>query len=331
VEWSHPLALWFGLVLPVFAMLRWRQERRCGVAYPPLQYRRLRNASGLWSHALVPLETLIVGLAILALAGPVRTDQLESLSEHGIDLALVLDVSASMQAADFPPNRLEALKALAGDLILKGGPNRVAVYAFAGHTFTQTPLTSDRSSVLTMVQSLAYESISHSRSGGTALGDALLVAADTLVKHRIDGRDQVLILITDGESNRGADPMLGARFVRSEGLRLVVIGVGGPMPVKVYVRGEPFINAEGEHLETSLDDEQLIEIAEKAGGSYRRAEDLEVLREIFAELGRLQKSPIETSRLLIQQPLAPVISGVMLVLVALWLWLDAMVLRRPWR
>lgn len=332
MDFNTPAVLWLLLLVPVFGLIRYRQEGRSGVIFPPLQLGAGPTVrKTIWGRLLVPLELLFVTIAIIALAGPSRSDRLQSLSESGLDLALVLDVSASMQAADFPPNRLEALKKLASELLLKGGPNRIALYAFAGHTFTQTPLTTDRSSLLAMVDSLAFESINHGRSGGTALGDALLVAGDTLVKNRHVGRDQVLVLITDGESNLGSDPMLAARFIRSEGLRLLVIGVGGDEPVRVYVHGEPFINSDDEHLETSLDDRQLIEIAETAGGQYRRARDLSVLEEIFDELGRLQKTPIESSQLVHRKALTPLLGGLLFLLAAVWLWIEAVVLRRPLR
>lgn len=331
MELSNPNVLWFLLFVPLLAILRRRQEARCAVSFPPLQYSQAGSGRTIWGRALVPLELLVVASTIVALAGPSSSIRMQSLEENGLDLALVLDVSASMQAADFPPNRLEVLKQLASELLLQSGPNRVAVYAFAGHTFTQSPLTSDRSSVLALVDSLAYESIHHGRSGGTALGDALLIAGDALVSNRIEDRDQVLVLITDGESNMGADPMLAARFIRSEGLRLHVIGVGGPDPVKVYVHGEPFINTEDEHLETSLDDTELREIADAAGGTYRRAENIEALQAIFTDLARLQKTPLETSQLVMRSPMTPGIAGIVLCLVIGWMWLDAMILRRPWR
>ena len=163
-----------------------------------------------------------------------------------------------------------------------GGGNRVAVFAFAGHVFTQSPLTTDHTVLVEMIDSLAYESISHSESGGTAIGDALLVAADTLVSTRLAGRDQVILLITDGEANIGIEPGLAARYLREHEVRLHVIGIGGDDPVEVYVYGEPFINQDDEVLVTSLDDTQLIALAETANGSYYRAQNQDGLVDALA-------------------------------------------------
>jgi Ca-activated chloride channel family protein len=331
IELADPRMLWMLLGLAPYGYWRWRRTCSTAVPFAPLQY----HCSSLLRRSLLPtgiaLEVALLAVVIIGLAGPHRVDEIESVTSEGLDVVLVLDVSASMQAADFPPNRLEALKQVASDFLYRGGGNRVGILAFAGHTFTQSPMTTDHTVLAEMVDSLSFKSISHARSGGTAIGDALLVATDTLLAGRLAGRDQVILLISDGESNLGIDPELAARHLRENDIRLHVIGIGGDEPVEVHVDGQPFINQEDQVLVTSLDDTQLIAIAEIAGGSYYRARSHDLLAEIFDQLSRLESTPLEVRRLRLQRSLVPAIALVLSLLFAAWLWLNGVVLRRPLR
>jgi Ca-activated chloride channel family protein len=331
IELADPWLLWLLLGLVPYWRLRWRRTCHSSVPFAPLQYHRGSPLRRALLRLGIVLEVVLLAAVVLGLAGPHRVDELESITSEGLDVALVLDISASMQAADFPPNRLEALKQVARDFLYRGGGNRVGILAFAGHVFTQSPMTTDHTVLVEMVESLAFKSISHSRSGGTAIGDALLVATDTLLASRLSGRDQVILLISDGESNLGVDPWLAARHLRENDIRLHVIGIGGDEPVEVYVDGKPFINQEDEILVTSLDDTQLIAIAETAGGSYYRARSHDLLTEIFDQLSRLESTPLEINRLRLQRSLVPVIGLGLALLFAVWLWLHGAVLRRPLR
>ena len=328
---AYPDLMFALLLLPLYGRLRRRAVRGAAVAYAPLQYAGGPRGRTWLLRAQLPVELLIVAGVVLALAGPHRRDEVELLGEEGIDVALALDISASMQAADFPPNRLEALKGLAAELVRRSGSDRIAVYAFGKHVFAQTPLTTDNGALAGLIEGLAFKTISHAESGGTALGDALIAAADGLLRQRVEGRDQVIVLITDGQSNAGADPMLAARFVAESGIRLQVLGVGGPEPVEVYVDGKPFINTDNVVLKTSLDDSQLKEIAAAAGGEYRRATDLEILSAIFDDLARLETSPLTIENVIIRRSYAPLLAQILFLLFAAWLLTDGLVLRRPLR
>ena len=328
---ANPYLLLLLLLVPAYGRLRYRVVRGAAVAYAPLQYAKRPGARAWLLRAQVPFEMVIVAGVILALAGPHRRDEVELLGDEGLDVALALDISASMQAADFPPNRLEALKGLAADLVRRSGSDRIAIYAFGKHVFAQTPLTTDHGALTAMIEGLAFTTINHAESGGTALGDALIAAADGLLRQRVEGRDQVIVLITDGESNAGADPMLASRFVAESEIRLQVLGIGGPEPVEVYVDGKPFITVEDTILKTSLDDSQLKEIAAAAGGIYRRATDLEILAAIFDDLSRLDTTPLEIENVIIRRSYAPYLAGLLFLLFAAWLLTDGLVLRRPLR
>ncbi len=328
---AYPYLLMVLLLVPLYGRLRRRAVRGTAVAYAPLQY----AGGSPWRTRLlrwqIPFEMLIVAAVIVALSGPHRRDEVELLGEQGLDLALALDISASMQATDFPPNRLEALKTLAAELVRRSGNDRIAVYAFGKHVFAQTPLTTDHGALTGLIEGLAFTTINHAESGGTALGDALIATADGLLRQRAEGRDQVIVLITDGQSNAGTDPMLAARFVADSDVRLHVLGIGGTEPIEVYVDGEPFITTEDKILTTFLDDTQLKEIATAAGGRYRRATDLEVLTAIFDDLARLETTPLTIENVVIRRSYAPLIAKLVFLLFAAWLLTDGLVLRRPLR
>ena len=331
MSFVHPYLLFALLVVPVYGWLRRRVVRVAAVGYAPLQYARGSRSRSWLLRSQVPVEMVIVAGVIVALAGPHRRDEIELLGEEGLDVALALDISASMQAADFPPNRLEALKRLAAELVRRSGSDRIAVYAFGKHVFSQTPLTTDHGALTGLIEGLAFTTINHSESGGTALGDAMIAAADGLLRQREEGRDQVIVLITDGQSNAGADPMLAARFIAEGDIRLHVLGVGGTEPVEVYVDGKPFITIEDKILSTSLEDDQLQEIAAAAGGEYRRAENVEVLAAIFDDLSRLETSPLEIENVIVRRSYAPLAAGSLFLLFAAWLLTDGLLLRRPLR
>jgi len=329
MSWKLPLVL---LLLPAvlpFCLRRRKRIRNSAPGWPPAQF---SSGSRIYSLSL-GLEQLLLGimllLAVLMAAGPYVGHELRMVSRKGIDVALVLDISASMQAADFQPSRLEALKKVAVDFVRRAGSHRIAVYAFAGKVFTQTPLTTDLQSLEELIGSLAYESVNHAESGGTAIGDAILLVTDDLEKHRIRGREQLLILIGDGQSNSGMDPILAARHLRESGIRLEVIGIGGKDEVEVLIHGKPFINTNNEVLKTMLDDTQLREIARAGGGRYQRALDGEVLQTIFDSIAGMTATPLRQHRTVIEKSLVGPLAILFLLLLFCWAGLNLLLLRRP--
>ncbi len=331
VAFNTPWVLGALLLMPLYGVLRHRLLRRAAVPFAPLQYARPTGLRPLLMRFQVPFELLILITALVALAGPHRRDTIDLVGEEGLDIALALDISASMQAADFPPNRLEALKGLAVDFVRRSGNDRIAVYAFAKHVFSQTPLTTDRGALSSLIEGLAYKTIDHVDSGGTALGDALIAAADGLLRSRMPDRDQVIVLISDGQSNAGADPILAARFAKENSFALYVVGVGSDEPVEVYVDGKPFITIEDTILRTQLDDTQLQEIAATADGQYFRAKEMDSLAAIFDDLARLDTSPLEIETVEIRQAYTPRLAALAAILFAAWLLTDGFLLRRPLR
>jgi hypothetical protein len=237
-----------------------------------------------------------------------------------------------MQAADMPPNRLEVLKDVAQRLVRGTAGSRVAVYAFAGFVSAQSPLTEDRDALLALLESLSFASIDHDdKSGGTAIGDALLVAADDLLAARQEGRDQVIVLVSDGENGKGANPEGVAELLAEDRFALHVIGIGGDERVQVFVDGEPFLNGDDRPLFTQLDDAQLRRVALAAGGTYARASDEGALRDIFDAIASLHARPLEPTLVRVRHGRSSRVAwGALAAFVAAWAW-DAARLRRPLR
>ena len=329
LAFSYPWALAALLLLPVYYVLRRRVLSRGAVAYPPLQCRPVPRRDRAAAQLRLPIELLLLAFAVVALAGPHRASRLELIEDEGADVMLVLDISLSMLAEDFPPNRLEALRRIARDFIQRSGSHRVGLVIFGKDVFVQSPLTTDHRVLLELLSSVSVYNIDQVKSGGTAVGDALLVAADRLARVRVEGRGQALVLITDGESNMGADPVLAARYVRHHDLRLYAIGIGGDKPLEVYFEGRR-VGGDTPYL-AYLDDRQLKAVAEEAEGRYFRATDAAALEEIFAHLSRLESAPVEVRTVEIKRYHTSYLALAILPLYATWLMLGGIVLRRPYR
>jgi len=266
---------------------------------------------------------------VAGLAGPYKESRLDLIEDEGVDVMLVLDVSLSMLAEDLEPNRLEALRRIARDFVSRAGGNRIGIVIFAKDSYVQTPLTTDHRSLLALLDGVTVYTLDQNKSGGTSVGDALLVTVERLTRSRIEGRDQSLVLITDGESNTGIEPELAARYVREHGIRFYAIGVGGTEPMAVSFEGIP-IGAEGDYLAV-LDDRRLRNVTELAGGRYYRATDVGILEEIFGELSRLESAPLELRTVASRRSFGHWPALAALALFLLHLTLGGVLLRSPFR
>lgn len=327
---ARPWALALLLAVPLWVL--WRGRRRRAVPYAPLQYAVAPAARRLGTRLLAlvapVLETLLLAALVIGLAGPYRETRLELMESDGIDVMLALDVSLSMLAEDIEPNRLQALRRIVGDLLARAGGNRVGIVIFAADAYVQTPLTTDHRSLAELVDGITVHTLDQSLSGGTAIGDALLMASERLAASRVEGRDQSLILITDGESNEGIEPQLAARWVAEEDIRLYVVGVGGTEPVRVSFEGRP-VGGEGAPYLAVLDDARLQALADAGGGRYWRATDLRALEQIFDELSRLESAPFERRVLAQRQSYASWLALAAFFLFTGHLAVSGLALRRP--
>ncbi len=328
---DRPWVLLGLLLLPAYWLWRRRLLRRDRVTFAPLQ--RAPRPGGRWRRlawrSLLAMDVLLVALLVVALAGPRRLDRLQLLEEEGIDLVLVLDVSLSMLAEDFPPSRLAVLRQLARQFIFQSGQHRLGIVVFAGDTYVQAPPSLQRDAVLELLEGVTVEAISTTKSGGTAIGDALLVASEVLRKVKVEGRDQALILMTDGESNAGSDPLLAARYARDLGIRTYILGIGSEQPVPVMRHGKP-LGGDTPYMAV-LDDAQLKAIAEAAEGRYDRAIDVGSLERLLAELARLEGAPLQGREVEISRSHGPVVAALLLGFFMCFMAVDGLWTRRPLR
>lgn len=239
----------------------------------------------------VPFVLRIAALAavIVALARPVIVDHQEETTTEGIDIVIAMDISSSMLARDFTPDRLSAAKQLATEFVAERSGDRISVVAFAGEAFTQCPLTSDQATVGTMLSRL--------RSGvvedGTAIGNGLATAVNRL--RESGAKSKVVILLTDGVNNRGQiSPIMAAEIARDLGIKVYTIGVGSrdKAPMPAY---DPFGNITYVMADVEIDEALLRDIASKTSGEYFRANNNEALKAIYEQINQLEKSKVEVT------------------------------------
>lgn len=238
-------------------------------------------------HLPFALRAAAVGLIIVALARPQDAEQYSNTSTEGIDILLALDVSGSMLARDFRPDRITAAKEVAGSFIADRYGDRIGLVVFAGEAYTQSPLTTDQGTLQTLLGRI--------RSGiiedGTAIGNGLATAINRL--RESDAKSKVVILLTDGVNNRGEmAPLMAADIAADMGIKVYTIGVGtrGKAPYPVV---DMFGNMSFQPMDVEIDEQTLESIAERTGGKYFRATDKEKLQAIYDEINTLEKSKVE--------------------------------------
>ncbi len=294
-ELAAPQLLWLLLVLvPIVVLRYWREGR------PATQVRM--SAIGTLLHrrfdALVVLRPLsfaagLAGIALLliAMARPQQHDSKEDVKREGIDIVISLDISASMLAKDLKPDRLEASKRVGMDFI-DGRPNdRIGLVVYEGEAFTQCPLTTDHRVLKELFQSARSGLI----DGGTAVGMGLATALNRL--RESTAKSKVVILLTDGVNNSGTVQPIDAAMIAEElGVRVYTIGVGtrgkALTPVVRYADGQ----YRYDYVDVDLDESTLEQIATLTGGKYFRATDERKLKDIYAEIDRLEKTRIEVEQ-----------------------------------
>lgn len=233
------------------------------------------------------LRTVAVAALIVALARPQSDLSRQETSMEGIDIVVALDVSSSMLAEDFKPNRLEAAKKVASDFVEGRKNDRIGLVAFAGEAYTKVPLTVDRQVLQEQLKGLKLGSL----SDGTALGDGTATAINRVKDSK--AKSKVIILLTDGVNNQGSvDPMNAAEIAAMYDIRLYTIGMGsrGTAP---YPLRDQFGRVHYQNMEVEIDEELLKEMSTATkDGQYFRATDKKKLEEIFSQIDQMEKSKI---------------------------------------
>ncbi|TVR73279.1 MAG: VWA domain-containing protein [Marinilabiliales bacterium] len=290
MSFAYPEFLWLLLLIPL--MTAWyliRQRNR----YPALRVSGLHWAEKApvtvrhyIRYFLFAFRMIAAAFLVIVLARPQTHDIWEEIETEGIDIMIALDISSSMLAEDFKPNRMEAARDIATEFIAGRRNDRIGLVIFSGESFTQCPLTSDHAVLVNLLREVEIGMI----EDGTAIGMGLATAVNRL--RSSDTQSRIIILLTDGVNNRGAiDPLTAANIAATFGIRVYTVGVGSRGPAPFPVRTPRGIQYQS--IEADIDEDVLIEIAEITGGSYFRAEDEDALIEIYSEIDELEKSFID--------------------------------------
>lgn len=241
-----------------------------------------RTLLGVARHIPFVLRLIAICLIIICIARPRSSSQVEKTDTEGIDIVFAMDVSTSMLARDFTPDRISAAKDIAIEFISQRPSDRMGITVFAGESYTQCPLTTDRATLINLMKEVQTDII----EDGTAIGNGLATAVARLSSSSAPSR--VVILLTDGVNNSGEiTPLTAAQIAQEYGIRVYTIGVGanGTAP---YPMITPW-GVEMRKVEVQIDEDLLKEVASITGGRYFRATDNTKLAEIYAEINRMEK------------------------------------------
>ena len=289
---EYPHLLWLlaipvlATALYVFRALTGRiPHLRVSVAEPWL--RKPAVAGAVLSHVPFALTVCAMALLVVAIARPRSSSQVEKIDTEGIDIVLAMDVSTSMLARDFTPDRISAAKDIGIEFISQRPSDRMGIVVFAGESYTQCPLTTDRATLINLMKEVDCGII----EDGTAIGNGLATAVARLKDS--DAKSKVVILLTDGVNNTGEiSPQMAAEIAKTYGIRVYTIGVGskGEAPYPVFTaNGTQYVN-----MKVDIDEKMLTEIAGTTNANYFRATSTSGLRDVYEEIDKLEKTKLLT-------------------------------------
>jgi Ca-activated chloride channel homolog len=318
---------WFLLLLLLPLAWWWwrRRQRPPATPYSDLRLVNLVKEADWLARLPVACRLLAFTAWVMAAAGPRLGGSQVEVKKEGIAIVIAVDISSSMLAEDFSPsNRMEVAKQQAAAFIKGRSADRIGVVAFAGEALTQVPITVDYPVLEQAVASLRIGML----EDGTAIGTGLATAVNRL--REAPGKSKVILLLTDGENNRGTvDPRTAAAAAAALGIKVYTIGVGteGEAPVPT---GRGLSGFRYEMLPVRIDEPLLRDIAATTGGRYFRAKDSEALARIFQQIDGLEKTPIQVTRYVKYDEIAKPLVLVGLLLLGLELLLGAtLVVRTP--
>ena len=292
ILFASPDYFYLLLLIPpivVWYVLQFRKSQPSIRVSSTLPFAKISRGNKTWLyHGLFVLRMVALVFIIIALARPQSSSSHSDVNVEGIDIVMAMDISGSMLAQDFTPNRIEAAKEVGIDFI-KGRPDdRIGLVVFSGESFTQCPLTTDHTVLIDLYKDLHSGMI----DDGTALGDGLATAVSRLKESKT--LSKVIILLTDGVNNMGSvDPVSAAEIAKLYGVRVYTIGVGthgyAPIPVQT-----PF-GMQIQNMEVQIDEPLLERIAQMTGAKYFRAINRSALVEIYKEIDRMEKSKIDVT------------------------------------
>ena len=296
-SFMHPHFLWLFLVLPIALFWHYFIRNQQDVALKMSTTEGLSTKKTLLIQLrpfLYVLKLLALGFIIIALARP-RNTQKSSYTDNtsGIDIVIATDVSGSMLATDFKPNRLEAIKEVAHSFIQKRVNDRIGLVVYAGESYTRTPVTSDKAMLLNSLKEVQYNGMV--LQDGTAIGIGLATAINRLKDSKT--KSKIIILLTDGVNNLGSlDPISAAEIAKAYGIKVYTVGVGTNGMANFPVAKDTNGNIVFQPQKVEIDEKLMQEIATTTNGKYFRATDNKKLEAIYDEIDRLEKSKITENR-----------------------------------
>ena len=296
----HPHFLWLLLVIPIAVFWQYKIAKRQQPAI------KISSTVGLsikksWiikcRTFLFWLKIMALGFVIIALARPRNTQKSSfTASKNGIDIVIATDVSGSMLATDFKPNRLEAIKKVAETFIQKRTNDRIGLVVYAGESYTKTPVTSDKIMLLNALREVQYNGLV--LQDGTAIGIGLGTAINRIKNSK--AKSKIIILLTDGVNNVGSlDPVSAAEIAKDFGIKVYTVGVGTNGMANFPVAKDSNGNIIFQPQKVEIDEKILQEIASITKGKYFRATDNTKLQAIYDEIDGLEKSKITENQLLL--------------------------------
>ena len=291
-KFANPEFLWLLILMPAVGYYLWWRRKKNSVT---LQFSSLTFFKNIpqtvrerLRHVPLALRLLAIAVCIIAFARPQSISDKQNISTEGIDIVLELDLSGSMLAEDFNPNRIEAAKQVASEFIDGRTNDRIGLVVFSAESFTQCPLTTD----YPVLKNLLREVKNGMIADGTAIGLAIANGVNRLKDSK--AKSKVMILLTDGVNNRGEiDPITAARIAATYGIRIYTVGVGaqGEAPYPVQTQ----FGIRRQLIPVDLDEKGLTQVAEMTGGKYFRATDNRTLKAIYKEIDQLEKTKIEVT------------------------------------
>ena len=323
---EYPKLLWL-LVIPVLLVLHYiyleLSERhphlRVSTSVPWMASGR--SFMAMLRHVPFILRIFALSMIIVSIARPRSSEEMERVDTEGIDIILAMDVSTSMLARDLTPDRINASKDIAIEFIAQRPTDRMGIVVFAGESFTQCPLTTDRATLINLMKDVQTDLI----EDGTAIGNGLATAVARMKDS--DAKSRVVILLTDGVNNRGEiSPQMAAEIAKTYGVRVYTIGVGkeGMAPYPVVT---PW-GVEVQNVKVEIDEKLLAEIAESTGGRYFRATDNTKLAEIYSEINKMEKARTTVDSFPVYKELFGMYALLALIAILLELMLNWFVIRR---
>ena len=285
MHFQSPLYLILLVLIPALALWYYRLGRKkqgtIQISSTIFTSIAMQRSGMMKKNIVVATYLIIMVLIILGIARPRKVDKIKETSVSVIDMLLVLDISSSMLADDFAPNRLEAVKNTAINFIDNRKEDRIGILVFAGESFIQCPLTIDKTILKSLISEIKVASKDYD---GTAIGMAIANGTNRFRSSEVESK--VMILLSDGSNNSGEiDPITAAELAKEFGIKIYTIGAGTNQS---YTR----IPGRGLIL-NEIDESTLKKIAKVTGGKYFRATDIEALELIYSEINNLERSEIQ--------------------------------------